>query len=201
MKRREFTIALAAGASLLAAPFGARAANPAQQLAPTGQKPPAAAPLESAPEPPASGTAWGELLATLPPARRLGFVIEQLVLCEPFCFADIFEAIGQVDRDHAQFGWPRRTTVDQLRLVMQQRPARTEGLPPSHIRRAVNAFVRADRGQAPPLGEAQYSAIHAVACADYRKTTGGPFVPGSAGPVRYIAKANAEAFARFNALR
>lgn len=200
MKRREFTIALAAGASLLAVPFCARAAN-LRQLAPTGQKPPAAPPLESAPEPPASGAAWGELLATLPPARRLGFVIEQLVLCKSVCFSDIFQAIEQVERDQAQFGWPRRTTVEQLHQVMQQRPSHTEGLPPSHIRLAVNAFVRADRGQAPPLGEAQYSAIHAVACADYRITTGGHFVPGSAGPVRYIAKANAEAFARFNALR
>ncbi len=207
MRRREFTKALAASACLLVAPFRAPAAThrqlgPAGQKPPTGQQPltsPADGTPELIPEPPASGKAWGEHLATLPPARRLGFVIEQLVLCKPVCFANIFQAIAQVDRDYAHFGWPRRTTVEQLRQVMQQRPAHTEGLPPSHIRRAVNAFLAADCGQPPLLGNALYSAIRAVACADYLATTGGRFVPGSAGPVRYITKANAEAFARFNA--
>lgn len=82
---------------------------------------------------------------------------------------------------------------------MQQSSAKSEGTPLIHIRQALTAYLSADSAQAPLLGEALYSAIHAVACADYIETTNGRFVPGSAGPVRYIAKANAEAFARFNA--
>jgi hypothetical protein len=209
MKRRDFTKGVAASASLLMAPFRATAANrslldPAGEKPPTGQHPltpPTDGTPELIPEPPASGAAWGEHLATLTPARRLGFVIGQLVLCKPVCPHGIIPLIDQLNWEQTQYGWPRQATLEQLSHPVRERPrpGTYDWLPWSHLRRALAAFLAADRAQAPLLGEALYSAIHAVACSNYYYTTKGRFPTGTSGPVRYIAKANAEAFARFTA--
>ena len=208
MNRREFANLLVPSTGLLLFPLRGNAAVHGQS-APSGTTP------ETTPHQltsrgndgqdsptvvPASAEAWGEHLSALHPTHRLGFVLEQFLLCKPVCSADIFRIIRQMNREHTHLGWPRQATFDRLRQRIEQPPASIEGLPASHIRQAMSAFLSAfpstDFGHPPRLGAALYSAIHAVACANYLETTGGRFVPGSAGPVRYIAKANAEAFAR-----
>lgn len=112
MRRRVFAKTVAAIASFLVAPFRATAANQ-NRLNQAGEKPH----LERNSQTPAAGgasdfiagvpatsEAWGEHLAILTPTRRLGFVIEQLLLCKTVCPRNSFPQIEQLNWEHTQYG-------------------------------------------------------------------------------------------------